>query len=61
MQLFPSSTLEAFSALMRLVISYALDWLIRATIAIISSIILLLAHILKKTIETVRKRKLRNV
>ena len=61
MQLFPSSTLEAFSALMRLVISYALDWLIRATIAIIPSIILLLAHILKTTIETVRKRKLRNV
>ncbi|RJS84839.1 hypothetical protein CW706_02965 [Candidatus Bathyarchaeota archaeon] len=33
----------------------------KSKIAIISFIILLLAHILKTTIETVRKRKLRNV
>jgi len=61
MQLFLSSTLGAVSALTGLVVSYALDWPVGATIAIVSSTILLLAYLFKTATEMARKRKLRNV
>jgi len=59
LQLLLSSLLGAISALSGLIISYILDWPVGATIAIVSSIILLLAYLTNTTREAVRKKRMR--
>jgi len=56
MQLLASSILGATSASSGLIMSYILDWPVGATIAIVSSIILLLAYTAKIIVEAVRRR-----
>ena len=56
MQLLASSILGAASASSGLIMSYILDWPVGATIAIVSSIILLLAYTAKIIAEAVRRR-----
>ncbi|MCD6444499.1 metal ABC transporter permease [Candidatus Bathyarchaeota archaeon] len=56
MQLLASSILGAVSASSGLMVSYILDWPVGATIAIVSSIILLLAYTAKIIAEAVRRR-----
>jgi len=56
MQLLASSILGAVSASSGLMVSYILDWPVGATIAIVSSIILLLAYTAKIIVEAVRRR-----
>ena len=56
MQLLVSSILGASSASSGLIVSYILDWPVGATIAIVSSIILLLAYIAKIIVEAARRR-----
>ena len=56
MQLLVSSILGASSASSGLIVSYILDWPVGATIAIVSSIILLSASIAKIIVEAARRR-----
>jgi len=56
MQLLISSILGASSASFGLIVSYILDWPVGATIALVSSIILLLAYIAKIIVEAARRR-----
>jgi len=56
MQLLVSSILGASSASSGLIVSYILDWPVGATIAIVSSIILLSAYIAKIIVEAARRR-----
>ena len=56
MQLLVSSILGASSASFGLIVSYILDWPVGATIALVSSIILLLAYIAKIIVEAARRR-----
>ena len=56
MQLLVSSILGASSASSGLIVSYILDWPVGATIALVSSIILLLAYIAKIIVEAARRR-----
>jgi len=56
MQLLVSSILGASSASSGLIVSYILDWPVGATIAIVSSVILLLAYIAKIVVEAARRR-----
>ena len=56
MQLLVSSILGASSSSSGLIVSYILDWPVGATIAIVSSIILLLAYIAKIVVEAARRR-----
>ncbi|PDM26699.1 hypothetical protein CP083_02470 [Candidatus Bathyarchaeota archaeon B24-2] len=56
MQLLVSSILGASSASSGLIVSYILDWPVGATIALVSSIILLSAYIAKIIVEAARRR-----
>jgi len=56
MQLLASSILGAASASSGLLVSYTFDWPVGATIAIVSSIILLSAYMMKVLVEAFRRR-----
>ncbi len=61
LQLLLSSLFGALSALSGLIVSYIFDWPVGATIAIVSSIFLLMTYLIKVVMEAVKKRRLKGM